>query len=981
MKKLFLILALFFAVIPSFSQQKGYLTGTVSLLDEEDSNPQPGVGAMVLVSTGINAKKDTLYAIVNDKGTFTLRGINTGKADVTISLIGYADVTRQMTIKSGENKIIAELKPSIVMLEGAVVRETANAISIRQDTIVFNPNAVKVNKGEMAIDILEQMPGVSVSENSISILDEDLATVYIDGALLFSDNPMRALEELPAEEVAGIKSFTEYGNKDPNHPISLTESKQRVIDIETKSKPKFVVNGDFLAGAGFDTDTTFHKFRYTAGGNVSLNSEKLQAGLNFNVNNINNGSNRRRGNTFRSAGGGNSNNSPDLRDISVSARVNREWMSKEARNFSLGSIGGSYSYSNNYNVNEAISEMEYFAREGKYNSRKQESSSYSDRTSGTHRFNLNADKSLKDGRVGIDGSFNITNTKDNSRSRQYNKQDDLPKQGTSSSTVSTTNSTSYNANIFFSKGFNGKFYVNFDAGFNKGNSDGQSAKLDTTTVSSTIKVLNITSDNNNRSYNFNPSLSWRFNNRSQLQLSYSYDNSKNVTDRVAFDMTDENNPKIDTVNTQRLINDSNSHIGTLSFSRYFDILKATMRAAVNFNSTGLNKSDLFPVEDIYGKRFNSINGSFRMGTESMLNRWNISYNTSTNNPSLNQVSSRLDNSNLYHVSAGNPNLRQSRTHNMQFGYTTVIGREARAAISGNSGNSRVASDQYSTFSINARFGMNTDVIVNRSTYFEKETYLPQYDYTMPAQSTLSSYENVDNSYSASGNISIEKQLKKINCTLYTQASMSWSQNPQYVNDVLTIKNNLNPNISIRFRTNFSRNIRFNINATGQYTYSNNNQNDVMSYFTERLNIGFELNNIFKHIYAGCNYNKGFTQGRAYSNMNDNILNINIGARFGEYNDWDISVSANDVFNKNSGFSTSMDSDYVAYNWQHNFGRYVMFTLTYRFNSMRRNRGGNNGGNRGGFNGPGGGGGFGGGFPGGGGGFGGGFPGGGGGFGR
>ena len=317
---------------------------------------------------------------------------------------------RTMSVKTGENKVIVQLNPSNIMLAEAILRETATAMAIKEDTIIFNPNAVKFNKGEMAIDLLEQMPGVKVSDNSVSILDEQLATVYIDGALLFSNDPMRALEQLPAEEVSGIKSFTEYANKDPNHVISLNEEKQRVIDIETKSKPRMVVNGNFLAGAGFDTDSVYHKFRYTAGGTVNLSSESLQVDFSANVNNINNAASRMRGNAFRTAGSG---GAADLRAISISAGLTRRWMSKEARNFVLGSIGGSYSYSNNYTVNESRSEQTYFPTSA-YDFRQSVSSSHSDQTQGVHRFELNGRKSLKDGNIRLSANYSITDGHTNS---------------------------------------------------------------------------------------------------------------------------------------------------------------------------------------------------------------------------------------------------------------------------------------------------------------------------------------------------------------------------------------------------------------------------------------------------------------------------------------------------------------------------------------------------------------------------------------
>ena len=954
MKRLATVLLVLFALSlqTGMAQQRGSLTGTVSLIEDDGfSESTPGTGAMVMVSSEASTKKDTLYTIVGDKGTFTLRNIPVGKARVKISLLGYEEMERDVNIKSGENKIIAELRPSSIMLDEAVVKETANVISIKEDTIVFNPSAVKVNKGEMAIDVLEQMPGVTVTDNGVSILEESLAMVYIDGAMLFSSDPMRALENLPAEEVEGIKSFTEYSNKDPNHVISLTEEKQRVIDITTKSKPKFVVNGDFISGGGFDTDSTYHKFRYRLGGNVTLSSESLQADFNINVNNINDASSRQRGNRFRQAGGGGGGGgSADLRSFQVSANVTRKWMSKEARNFSLGSIGGNYSYSNSFNVNESRSQQIYFPTTA-YTNRQYLTNNYSDNTNGSHRFGINGRKSLKDGFLSLNLGANITKTSSNSRNSSYNYQDDLPKQGTSSSTVSTNHSTSYNGNFNFDKGFNGKVYIGFSAGGSKGVSDGVQAKIDTTTTNSNIKTLDITSDSNNYNYNFSPRISFRFSNSSSLELSYDYDKSRNATDRIATDISNPGAPKIDTVNTEHLTNSTNTHSGTISFRHYFEPIKANLRMSASYNSRGLNKDDLFPTEDKYGHRFNSVSGNIRFGNESILNHWNFNYNTNTSAPSLEQIRPRLNNSNLYSVTAGNPDLKQSRNHNFSFSYSTVLGRAAKETLSGGTNSYFRGAQNFSTFDISASFRMNNDIIVNKRTYYATETYLPKYDYTMPAQSTLTSYENVDNSYSANINMGFDIQLKKINCILTTNTSLSWDQSPSYVNDVLTRTDNFNPSVNIGFNSNFSRNIRFNIRLNGAYHYSNNTEKNVESYFTERLSAGFELNNIFQHIYAGGNYNKNFTQGLEYGQMNDNILNLNIGARFGPRNNLDISISANDIFNKNTGFSTSMQSNYISNSWRHSFGRHVMFTLAYRFNSMSARAGRGGGNDRGGMQGP------------------------------
>ena len=940
--------------------QRGTVTGSVSLVsDNEGEDNFPGTGAVVIVVP--KEQKDTLYAVVGNLGTFTIRNVPVGMSDVSVSLLGYEELHREMNIKTGENKIVVELRPSNIMLEGAVLTETATVMSFKEDTILFNPNAVKFNKGEMAIDLLEQMPGVKVNEGSVSILDEELATVYIDGALLFSNDPMRALEQLPAEEVAGIKSFTEYANKDPYHVISLNETKQRVLDIQTKNKPRMVINGDFLAGAGFDTDPTYHKFRYTAGGNVSLSSETFQADVNLNLNNINDASARRRGNAMR--GNARSGGAADMRALNLSVNATRRWMSKEARNFVLASIGGGYTYTNNFTVNESRSQQTYFPTDA-YNFREAVSSSRSDQVSGTHRFSLNGRKSLRDGQIRLTANYNITTNNNHSLSSNYNYQDELPKQGTASRNDSDSRNRSFSSNFNFSKGFAGKLYLGMGANYSLGNNLGNSARIDTTTTTINIKVLDIDSSGDNYNYTLSPSITYRFSNRNSLELGYEYSETHRETERLALDVTDPLNPQTDVVNTEHLTNDNRSHIGSLSYRQYFDKLQANLMMTLAFGSTTLGRVDLFPDESSYSRPFNAWTGRINFGTDRMINNWRFNYTATSSTPSLEQVRPRLDNSNLYSVSAGNPNLRQSASHNFSFSFNTVLGKEARASLSATQNNNRRAANNYSSFSFSANFRINNDVIVSRRIYYATATYLPDYDYTMPAQSTLNTYENVDHSYSASANAELETQLKKINSVLRTTASMNWDNAPSYVNDKLTVTANYRPTVSVSLNTNFSRNFRLNIRGNGSYIYSSNSEKDDVSYFTERLTVGFEVNNILKHIYIGGNYNKVFTQGVNYGSINDNILNLNIGVRFGPRNNIDIAVNANDLFNQNTGFSTSMGSNFVRYSWTHNFGRYIFFTLAYRFNSMSRGRGGQNQGqnqgpgqNRGQWQGPQGGGGW------------------------
>lgn len=978
MKNAFLTLALI--LFPILSSAQGYrgggnqamnalqqrnrnsqaiLTGNVYLTDE-DTGQQPGAGVTVIVISdrGENQKADTTYAVSGANGTFTIRNLRPGTATVTFSMLGYQEQTNPITLVSGQNRVIANLNAENITLEGAVVRDIANPVSIKEDTIAFHAAAVKLNAGEMAIDILEQMPGVEVGENGVTVLNEDVSTVYIDGALLFGDAPMAALNNLRAEEVVTIKSYQEYENKDPRHKISKNESKRRVLDIETKTKPTMVRNGNFLVGGGYDTDTTFHKFRYTVGGDVNFSSEKLQIEGSFNLNNINNQNNRRRGNTFRAAGGG---GSADLKARRAEISFNRRWMSPETRNFVLGSVGASYEYNSRYNVNESRSERIYFPND-KYYYRKNTTSSLSTTDNGTHRFSVNARKALADGQVRVNATLNLTDNGSTSLSSNYNYQDDLPRQGSSSSTIRNTDGISYNIGGNINKGFNNKFRLAGSMSLNNSKNEGTSAKVDTTTSTITVTVLDIDTGTESRSFNANASAAYELSERSTIGIAYGYSNSKSNTVQWAYDVTDPAASLVDSVNTYNRINDNYTNSVSATFRTTFAEDKVILSANLDYRMTGLNRGDAFPEEEpIYSRTFNAFVPSLQIGNNSQMNHWQFTWNVSSNTPSIDQLRPRIDNTNLYSVSSGNPDLKASRSNAFRFNYSTVLGKEARNALLGQNlgGNNRGGggwgiNSNLTTFSINGSFSAGKDQIVSRRTYYAKETYLPKYNYTMPAQSTFTSYENASGNYNANLSVQFGFPIKFIGCIFNTGLSGSWDMSPSYVDDKLISTQNVRPGLSLGIRSNFSRDIRFNINGNGSYVHSWNSAGSSTEYFTEAIRAGFELNNIFKIMYLGGNYTKTFMQGVQYAAVNDNILDLNGGFRFGPRNNVEVSFTVHDLFNKTMGFSTSMTSDYVNNSWTHNFGRYVMVTLAYRFNSMAGNGGGGRGPGGGGFGGPGGG---------------------------
>ena len=97
---------------------------------------------------------------------------------------------------------------------------------------------------------------------------------------------------------------------------------------------------------------------------------------------------------------------------------------------------------------------------------------------------------------------------------------------------------------------------------------------------------------------------------------------------------------------------------------------------------------------------------------------------------------------------------------------------------------------------------------------------------MPAQSTLTTYENAPASRSANFSVQYGTQIKPIMCILNTSAGFTWMNTPSYVNEVLTMTDELSPKVRIGLRSNFSRKVRLNLGVSGEYNRFSNDAGDL-----------------------------------------------------------------------------------------------------------------------------------------------------------
>ena len=195
---------------------------------------------------------DYSYQITSSKadslGVFTF--FADGRGSIEVSMLGYYNKTKSVLAFSDSRKDTLdigtiELKMSAQMLKMVEVTGRARRFTVRGDTIVFHPEAFHLQEGARLDELISKLPGVEVdSEGNMSWNGKPIRLTMDGESMLGGDALMK---QLPAEAVQDIKAynkaseFSERTGKDDG-------TQDMVLDLTIK--PGFLDRwyGDVRAG-------------------------------------------------------------------------------------------------------------------------------------------------------------------------------------------------------------------------------------------------------------------------------------------------------------------------------------------------------------------------------------------------------------------------------------------------------------------------------------------------------------------------------------------------------------------------------------------------------------------------------------------------------------------------------------------------------------------------------------------------------------
>ena len=155
------------------------------------------------------------------------------KLTITASYFGYHSQTVQRMGNNDRDTVTIDdfrLKMDEHLLSEVTVEGRARRFYMRGDTVVFNPRAFKTQDGARLLELIEQLPGVSINNGKLLWNGEPLK-LMMNGQQAFSEALLTNL--LPVEAVKDIKAYDK--KSDFEQQTGVADGKEEhVLDVTIK---------------------------------------------------------------------------------------------------------------------------------------------------------------------------------------------------------------------------------------------------------------------------------------------------------------------------------------------------------------------------------------------------------------------------------------------------------------------------------------------------------------------------------------------------------------------------------------------------------------------------------------------------------------------------------------------------------------------------------------------------------------------------
>lgn len=954
--------------VSTFAQQRK-ITGI--LIDHESGDPVTQATVQLL-------KTDSSYVggtLSSDLGIFTLKAPKNGKYLLRITSLGYQKQVKRIIIEDKKDLEIGkiDMRTDAFTLKETEVVAQAKKVVMKEDTFIYNSAAYRTPEGSTIEELVKRLPGASVSDDgTITINGKTVKKILVDGKEFMTGDTKIAMKNLPTSIVEKVKAYNQqsdltritgiddgeettvldfgikkgmnrgmFGNIDlslGNH----SRYSEKFMGAYFNDKQRFMLfaNANNVNDAGFPGGGGRGRF---GAGRQGLNAAKM-LGFNYNYE-------KKDKLTIDLSGFWNHNNSD------IFTRTSAENFVSTAGSFQ-NSVSQSYGRTNSFNVQGRIEwqpdSMTNIMFRPTFAWSETDNRSLSSSASFSEDPYLYVDDPLSDesiSRLAAD-SLMVNSLQNNSISFSSNKN------------VSGRLQLNRKLNT---KGRN--ITLSLNGSYGKTDSENLSANNTHLYLMRAASGLDSTYQTNR--YNLMPTRSQSY--RVQLsyseplftgaflQFRYSFNYSRNKSDRSTYDFSNLGESFFSDITPvyrgwgeylQRLANPLDSYLDD-DLSRYseyknyinqFDLTFRLLRTKYRLNVGFMvqpQKSKY--VQDYQGVHVdttrNVVNFSptldFRYNF-SKQHRLRINYRGTTSQPSMSQLLDITDDSNPLNISKGNPGLKPSFTNSLWADYNNFI-------------------TKYSRF-----IGANVSFSSTRNSISDKVTY----DETTGGRTTQP--ENINGNWDIDGRFMLNTAIDTLGrWNINTETSASFTNSVGYLsldrqsdsekNRTRTL--NLGESLGLTYRNDW---LEVGVDGSVNYMHARNKLQSQSDLDTWQFAYGGSLTlNAPWGMALSSDIHQNSRRGYNDNSMNTNELvwNAQLSQGFLKGNALTVMIQFYDILHQQSNFSRAVNAMARTDTWYNSINSYAMLHVVYRFNlfgnkqSRQEMRGRRGPGGRGGFDGP------------------------------
>ena len=871
--------------------------------------------------TVIRASDSVLEAFTRTAadGSFQVNTTNTGKYIVMITFPSFADYLDVITLDPLKPELDMGTIPMVSrshLLTEFVLKQQVGAIKIKGDTVEYMADSFNVRENATVEELLKKLPGIQVNKNGEVVAQgEKVQKILVDGEEFFTDDPAVVTKSLQAKSVEKVQVFDKKSDQSEFTGID-DGTREKTINLHLKDNMRKGYFGKVNLGGGtdryFENQGMINAFkgkRKLSAFGIGANTGKIGLGWedkdkyssNPNMEVTENGY------TIYS-----SNGEDDLAE---------GWNGQYNGKGIPTSWTGGLHYSNKWKEDKLHLSSNYrFAQQSietagntitQYNL---DTSQYYTHDSSSafaigdrHRmdalFEWKVD-SLSSIKVTANAGYSSTEKTTTYSAESVGDNDVVV--NSNSRTLQTDAITKYlNATLAYRKKFAKKgrtLSVTVEERYRENAGESLLQSVTTVLTKPNSIAVNQNKENNSRNFVLTGSASYTepLSKVLFLELDYGLTVNNSFADRVTFNKAAGGSytELVDSLSSKYDFNVLTNSGGT---NLRYVFKKVNVSAGGSVAATGFKQMDNFTGKEVsrdYTNFFPRFSFVYRPAQQ---RSFSLSYNGSTQQPTIEQIQPLVQNTDQLNISIGNPDLMQKFTHRFNIRYNDY----------------KVLSGAYTYLGGGISF-VDDDISRSETIGIDRIRYFQ--------------YINVDGNYNGYMYGGYGKQIRKLDMRIGMGGNLNLGRYISFVNGEKNISNN--NSYTLRLDARYDKEKKGELSFTPSVTFNNNTSSlnqTTTNYFTYSLALDGNVQLPLK-LELGTEVDYTIRQQVAAFNGNNNVLlwHAYISKKFLKGDNLEVVLYANDILNQNIGFQRYAVNNNVTEDNYNTIRRYGMLRVIWNF---------------------------------------------------